>query len=155
MPVLENDSLIVSAVGYQKTHITIPQGEGESYTTIIALKADTTLLPALEIRGYPTEEQFKEAILAMRLPYQGQYKNMQQNLDQAILNKMYKNLPIGAAGNHNYFINQQRAAYDRRFQANSMPLLNPFAWREFIKSLKRGNQKRKKPKKGKKPPFGK
>ena len=141
MPVLENDSLIISAVGYEKMHLIIPEMEDENFTVIIELLPDTTFLPEVEIYPFPTEEILKEAILAMEVPYQYQYKNMQQSLDQAMLNKMYKNLPMNAGNNYNYYVNQQMLTYNARFQTTSVPLLNPFAWGEFIKSLKRNKKK--------------
>ncbi|MEO9805533.1 MAG: carboxypeptidase-like regulatory domain-containing protein [Reichenbachiella sp.] len=144
MPVLEKDSLIISAVGYEKMHLIIPEGKSDNYTVIIELLADTTFLPEVEIYPYPTEELLKEAILALEVPYQYQYKNMQQSLDQAMLNKMYRNLPMNAGNNYNYYVNQQMATYNSRFQTTSIPLLNPFAWGEFIKSLKRGDHKKRK-----------
>ncbi|WP_420582460.1 carboxypeptidase-like regulatory domain-containing protein [Reichenbachiella sp.] len=143
MPVLENDSLIISAVGYEKMHLLIPEGGSDNYTVIIELLPDTTYLPEVEIYPYPTEELLKEAILAMQVPYQYQYKNMQQSLDQAMLNKMYRNLPMNAGNNYNYYVNQQMLTYNSRFQTTSVPLLNPFAWGEFIKSLKRNKNKKK------------
>ncbi|MEO9849807.1 MAG: carboxypeptidase-like regulatory domain-containing protein [Reichenbachiella sp.] len=144
MPVLEKDSLIISAVGYEKMHLIIPEGKSDNYTVIIELLADTTFLPEVEIYPYPTEELLKEAILALEVPYQYHYKNMQQSLDQAMLNKMYRNLPMNAGNNYNYYVNQQMATYNSRFQTTSIPLLNPFAWGEFIKSLKRGDHKKRK-----------
>lgn len=144
MPVLENDSLIISAVGYEKMHLIIPTAESDNYTVVIELLEDTTYLPEVQIYPYPTEELLKEAILAMEVPYQYQYKNMQQSLDQAMLNKMYRNLPMNAGNNYNYYVNQQMVTYNSRFQTTSVPLLNPFAWGQFIKSLKRGNHKKKK-----------
>lgn len=143
MPVLENDSLIISAVGYEKMHLIIPEGRSDNYTVIIELLPDTTYLPEVEIYPFPTEELLKEAILAMEVPYQYQYKNMQQSLDQAMLNKMYRNLPMNAGNNYNYYVNQQMLTYNSRFQTTSVPLLNPFAWGEFIKSLKRNKNKKK------------
>jgi len=142
MPVLENDSLIISAVGYEKMHLIIPEGGNDNYTVIVELLPDTTFLPELEVYPFPTEELLKEAILAMQVPYQYQYKNMQQSLDQAMLNKMYRNLPMNAGNNYNYYVNQQMLTYNARFQTTSVPLLNPFAWGEFIKSLKRNKNKK-------------
>lgn len=143
MPVLENDSLIISAIGYEKMHLIIPEGKSDNYTVIIELLADTTYLPELEIYPFPTEELLKEAILAMQVPYQYQYKNMQQSMDQAMLNKMYKNLPMSGSNNYQFYMTQQMTTYNARFQTTSIPLLNPFAWGEFIKSLKRGDHKKK------------
>ena len=53
-PVLEEDSLIISAVGYQKQNLIVPGDKGESISLIIELKPDTTILPELEIFPYPT-----------------------------------------------------------------------------------------------------
>lgn len=142
MPVLEKDSLIISAVGYEKMHLIIPEGDSDHYTVIIELLPDTTYLPEVEIYPYPTEELLKEAILAMEVPYEYEYKNIRQSLDQAMLNKMYKNLSMSAGNNYNYYVNQQMITYNSRFQTTSIPLLNPFAWGEFIKSLKRRKKKR-------------
>lgn len=143
MPVLEKDSLIISAVGYEKMHLIIPEGSSDNFTVIIELLPDTTYLPEVEIYPYPTEELFKEAVLALEVPYQHQYKNMRQSLDQAMLNKMYRNLPMNAGNNYNYYVNQQMLTYNSRFQTTSVPLLNPFAWGEFIKSLKRNKNRKK------------
>ncbi len=144
MPVLENDSLIISAVGYKRLQYVIPTGKSDSYTVIIELKQDTTILPELEIFPYPTEEMFKEAILALELPYQSDLDNLQRNLDAQMLRKMYNNTGMSASANHRYFMNQQALAWNNKFQPNSISLLNPFAWAQFIKSIKRGDLKRKK-----------
>lgn len=144
MPVLENDSLIISAIGYKRVQYVIPTGESENYTVIIELKQDTTILPELEIFPYPTEEMFKEAILALELPYQNDLDNLQRNLDAELLRKMYSNTGMSASANHTYFMNQQALAWNNKFQPTSIPLLNPFAWAKFIKSIKRGDLKRKK-----------
>ena len=144
MPVIEGDSLIISAVSYERQHFLIPSGKSENYTVIIQLARDTTYLPELEVFPYPTEELFKEAILALKLPNQGDLNNLRQNLDKAMLQKMYANTAMGPSANHNYYIQQQMAAWNNRFQPVSVPLLNPFAWAQFIKSIKRGDLKKKK-----------
>ena len=144
MPLLENDSLIISAVGYKRIQYVIPEVESENYTVIIELQSDTTILPELEIFPYPTEEIFKEAILALQIPYQSDLDNLRRNLDAAMLRKMYNNTGMTAGGNHNYFMNQQMNAWNNQFQQTSIPLLNPFAWAKFIRSIKRGDLKKKK-----------
>ncbi len=144
MPVLEGDSLLISAVSYTRQFLTIPEGKKENYTVIIELTKDTTYLPELEIFPYPTEELFKEAILALNLPNQGDLDNLNRNLDDAMLRKMFANTAMGPSANHNYFVQQQMSAWNNRFQPTSIPLLNPFAWGQFIKSIKRGDLKKKK-----------
>lgn len=136
-PVLEGDSLVISVVGFHKKHVVIPSIDGDSYTQIISMQEDTTYLPELEISPYPTEEMFKEAVLAYRLPNQGDLNNMDSNLDALTLAEMARAMPMDGSMNHRYFT-QQQAEY--LFDANGPrynPLLNPFAWAEFIKSLKK------------------
>ncbi|MEQ9288402.1 MAG: carboxypeptidase-like regulatory domain-containing protein [Cyclobacteriaceae bacterium] len=144
MPVLEGDSLIISAVSYTRQHFIIPKGKSDKYTVIIELSKDTTYLPELEVFPYPTEELFKEAVLALELPNQGDLNNLRRNLDEAMLRKMFANTAMGPSSNHNYFVQQQMAAWNNRFQPTSISLLNPFAWSQFIKSIKRGDLKKKK-----------
>ncbi len=144
MPVVEGDSLIISAVSYTRQQLIIPKDGKDSYTVIIELQRDTTYLPELEVFPYPTEELFKEAVLALELPNQGDLDNLQRNLDEAMLRKMLANTGMGASSNHRYVVNQQMTAWNRRFQPTSISLLNPFAWAQFINSIKRGDLKKKK-----------
>lgn len=137
MPVLPGDSLIVSAVSFEKEQISIPAYRDKDLTVLLQLKTDTTYLPELEVYPFPSEELFKEAVLALRLPNEYDLNNMNRNVDPVMLSVIYKNTPIGASGNHHYYMNQQTALYNSRFQVNTVSLMNPFAWSKFIKSLKK------------------
>ncbi len=143
MPVLPGDSIVVSAVGYQKQSLIIPGDQGDKITVIIELLPDTTMLPEISIFPYPTEELFKKAILAYELPYQEDLDNMQRSLGDELLRRMYGNEPMSAGANHRYYMDQQMLAVQDRYQPRSIPLLNPFAWAQFIKSIKRGDLKNK------------
>ena len=136
-PVLEGDSVVISAVGYQKTSVIIPELEEDSYTIIIAMKEDTTYLPELEILPFPTEEMFKEAVLAYRLPNQGDLQNMDRNLDPMTLLEMARVTPMDGSLNHKYFTQQQAVYWHDGYGPRYNPLLNPFAWAEFFKSIKK------------------
>ncbi len=136
-PVLEGDSVVVSAVGFQRINFIIPTIENDSYSVLITLPEDTTYLPELEVRPFPTEEMFKEAVLAYRLPNQGDINNMDSNLDPYLLMEMAKNMPMDGSMNHRYFT-QQRAEY--MFDGSGPrynPLFNPFAWAQFFDSIKK------------------
>ncbi len=136
-PVLERDSVVISVVGFQKQSVIIPTIEGDSYTTIIAMVSDTTYLPELEILPFPTEEMFKEAVLAYRLPNQGDLNNMDDNLDPDVLAEIYRNMPMDGSMNHRYFTQQQAVYLHDAYGPRPNPFLNPFAWAEFFKSLKK------------------
>lgn len=143
LPVLPGDSVVFSTVGYKRQYYLVPENQKESLTVIVELDTDTTFLPAVEVFPYPTEEIFKEAILALKLPDEGQYANMRENLAEDLLARMFEAMPMDGSMNHRYFMNQQ---FDRVQYAGPRPnpLLNPFAWAEFIKSIKRGDLKKKK-----------
>ena len=141
MPVLAEDSIIVSAIGYQKQSFIMPGDKGVSVTLFIELKPDTTILPELEIFPYPTEELFKKAVLAVELPNRRDIENLEKSLDKDLLRRMYNNEPMSANMNYKYFMDQQMMATSTKYQLPSNPLLNPFAWVKFIKAIKRGDFK--------------
>ena len=107
MPVLPEDSIIVSAVGYQKQNFIMPGDKGESVTLFIELKPDTTILPELEIFPYPTEELFKKAVLAIELPNRKDLENLDKSLDKDLLRRMYTNEPMSANMNYKYFMDRE------------------------------------------------
>lgn len=138
--VLEGDSVVISAVGFQRASFIIPKLEKDSYSVIVTMQEDTTYLPELEVLPYPTEEMFKEAVLAYRLPNQGELNNMDSNLDPAILSEMYRNMGMDGSMNHRYFTQQQAVYLHDGYGPRYNPLLNPFAWAEFFKSFKKKNK---------------
>lgn len=144
MPVLEGDSVIISAVGYRKQNIMIPGDQGDSYTVLVELATDTTILSIVEIFPFPTEESFKEAVLALNLPVDDEAQK--DNLGQEVLERMAQAMPMDASQNYKYYMNQQfydlHNAYGQ--QRFNNPLLNPINWASFIKSVRRGDLKQKK-----------
>ena len=135
--VLEGDSVVISAVGYQKKSLIIPEVDEDSYTIIITMVEDTTFLPELEILPFPTEEIFKEAVLAYRLPNQGDLLNMDANLDQMTLAEMARLMPMDGSMNHRYFTQQQAVYLHDAYGPRPNPLFNPFAWADLFKSFKK------------------
>ncbi len=138
IPVMEGDSLVFSAVGYRRAFFKVPKHEGESsLKVIIALKEDITFLEEVEIRPYPTEAMFKEALITMELPYQQEYANIYQWLNSEIMQEAYLSLPASPNENLKYFSQQQQRSYINRYSPPQNQLLNPFAWSQFIQSLKK------------------
>ncbi len=143
LPTLEGDSVVISAVGYRKQHFIVPGDRGDAITIIIPLEEDTILLPEIEIFPYPTEELLKEAILAMKLPNQAEYNAINQNLNEQVMAEMFRTMPMDGSMNYKYYMQQRLNYIHDGFGPRYNPLLNPFAWAEFFKSLKRGDFKRK------------
>ncbi|MGB3589807.1 MAG: carboxypeptidase-like regulatory domain-containing protein, partial [Tunicatimonas sp.] len=144
MPVLPGDSVLFSTVGFKRQYFLVPENRVESMTIIVELLADTTYLPAITVFPYSSEEIFKEALLALNLPDENQYANMRDNLADDLLAQMFQAMPMDGSMNHRYFMDQQFNYIQNRSGPQPNPFLNPFAWGEFIKSIKRGDFKRKK-----------
>ena len=144
MPALVGDSIVISAIGFERILYIIPGDRGENITEFFELKADTTYLEEVEIFPFPTEKDFKEAVLALQLPSEN---FSQDNLGAEVLARMAETLPIDGGEAYNNFVNQQfYFAHNNRFLYNPNPIstfLNPFAWAELVKSIKRGDFKKK------------
>ena len=143
MPTLAGDSVVISAVGFQKQHYIVPKDQGDAITVIIPLKEDTILLPEIEVFPYPTEELLKEAILAMRLPNAADYDAINQNLNEQVMAEMFRTMPMDGSQNYKYYMNQRLTYMNDGIGPRYNPLFNPFAWSTFFKSLKRGDLKKK------------
>ena len=107
MPVLPGDSVLFSTVGYKRQYYVVPKRQYESLTVIVELPTDTTYLPAITVFPFPTEQVFKEAVLALNLPDNDQYANMRGNLDENLLARMFEVMPMDGNMNHRYFMNQR------------------------------------------------
>jgi hypothetical protein len=136
-PVLEGDSVIISAVGFKRRFVKIPYIDRDNLTIVIPMKEDTTYLQNVNIMPFPTEEMFKEAVLAMRLPNQRDITNMDRNLDPSVLAQIYRNMPMDGSMNHRFFTQTQAEYMFDSYGPRPNPLLNPFAWADFFKSLKK------------------
>lgn len=138
MPVLEGDSVVFSAVGFERQHYIVPAHDKDfSLKVLITLKEDVTFLNEVEIFPYPTEAMFKEAVLSLELPYQRQYDNMNAWLSQGYMSSAYADLPASSNANHQYYMQMQMQALQNKYQAPANNYLNPFAWAKFINSLKK------------------
>jgi len=140
MPVLEGDSLIISSIGFKKSQYVVPSIKGQTLKVIITLEPDTTELD--EVRVYnmpPTSEAFKQAVLAMQLPEE--FANMNDNLSPATMHELMKRLPADGSSNHMWFTRQQANYQRTRNSVPVSPLINPMAWVEVFRSIKRGDFK--------------
>jgi len=136
-PVLEGDSIVVRAVGYKHKSMIIPDLDRDNYTIVVPMTEDTTYLENVDIMPFPNEEMFKEAILAMRPGNDQNMINLATNMNPQVISMMIKNMPMDGSMNHTYFTQMQAAYLFDAYGPRTNQLLNPFAWAEFFKSLKR------------------
>ncbi|RAJ96042.1 carboxypeptidase-like protein [Larkinella arboricola] len=147
IPVLPGDSIVFSYVGYKKQYHIIPRRLTEtSYSAVVAMQEDVQMLTEVKVYPYPTEELFKQAFVNMKLPDEKERENMARNLSEESMQRLAAMTPMSAAGNYRYYLNQQwygRESMTGRSQMTTIPFLNPFAWANFIKSVKNGDMKKK------------
>ena len=143
MPVLAGDSVVVSAIGFEKRHYIIPKDKGDKLTVIIELSHDTTYLPEIAVFPYPTEEMFKEAILALELPNKEEIDYMKKNLSPDVLAYMMQNTSMDGGENYKYFMQQQLMQQHYGSAMRTNPFFNPLNWARFIQSIKNGDLKQK------------
>ena len=136
-PVLAGDSVVISAVGLRKKHIIIPSISKDNYTVIIPMEEDTTMLEEQVISPFPTEEMFKEAVLAMQLPNQQGLNSMDEHLNPAQLAMLAQNMPMDGSMNYRFYTQMHSQYLFDGSGPRYNPLLNPLAWMDFFKSLKK------------------
>jgi hypothetical protein len=138
LPVLAGDSVVISAVGYQRQYVVVPYDAEEYLTIFVSMVEDVTYLREIEILSYPTEEVFKEAVLALNLPPE---EIDEKNLNAELLALMLKTTPMDGPLNQRYSLNQWAASQNDRFMPVTNPFLNPFNWVKFFNGLKKSKKK--------------
>jgi hypothetical protein len=138
MPVLAGDSVVISSVGYQRQFYVVPEDADEYMTIFIPMVQDVTYLREVEILPYPTEEVFKEAVLALNLPAD---EIDEKNLNAELLALMLKTTPMNGPLNQRYSLNQWAASQNDKFMPVTNPFLNPFNWMKFFNGLKKDKKK--------------
>ncbi|WP_046244203.1 carboxypeptidase-like regulatory domain-containing protein [Hymenobacter terrenus] len=148
MAVLAGDSIVIRSLGYANQTIVIPPDfQRQSYSVIIQLKEDATMLGEVRVFPYTTERDFKKAFLALRLPTE-RGSAAADNLNEELMNRIFRTQPMGAVANFRQTMQTQQYDYDRRQgmapnQYSNNPLLNPFSWLQLIQQVKRGEFKKK------------
>ena len=138
MPVLAGDSIVISSVGYQRQYHIVPEDANEYTTIFIPMVQDVTYLREVEILPYPTEEVFKEAVLALNLPPD---EIDDKNLNAELLALMLKTTPMDGPLNQRYSLSQWAASQNDKFMPLTNPFLNPFNWAKFFSGLKKNKKK--------------
>jgi hypothetical protein len=139
LPVLVGDSIVFSAVGYKRAHYIVPDQPKDSWSIFVELATDITFLKGVVITDLPTEELFKEAVLAMNIP-------MDNRLDARALNSemialMARTTPMDGLGNYRNYMDQWASSPGNQFRPQFNPFLDPLKWARFIRDLKKKKNK--------------
>jgi hypothetical protein len=141
--VLKGDQIEFSHVSYKPKTITIPRSlEGNQFSVVQLMVADTVYLPATIIRPRPTPEQFSRDFVNSKVP-DDDIELARRNTDAAKRRILMKTTPgDGSEATNLQFRNiANKAVY--RGQIPPMNIFNPAAWAEFIEAWKRGDFKNK------------
>jgi hypothetical protein len=142
--VLKGDIVEFSHVSYKSKLVTIPRNiEGNQYSVVQLMVADTVYLPATIIKPRPSAQQFARDFVNSDVP-DDDIEIARQNTSAAKRRALINTVP--GSGSEATQLQFQKAA-NRAVYAGQMPpmnLFNPAAWAEFIESWKRGDYKRRK-----------
>lgn len=141
MPVLENDEITISAVGYARQHFKVPTNAKEYETIVVTMVMDTTYLQEVVIMSFPTEEVFKQAVLALNLPVDDKGVD-KRNFNEELMSLMLKTTPMDGYQNQRYYLDQWSGSANSRYQPVTNPFLNPFNWAKFFSQLKKDKNKK-------------
>jgi len=137
----KGDSVLFSAVGFQKSRFVIPDSlESNKYSLIQIMVQDTIQLQPAVVYPWPTREQFKEAFLALEVP-DTDADRAARNLAQAdMIARMDAAMPSGGE-TFKYSMQEYQSQIYYAGQAPPQNIFNPLAWAKFIEAWKRGDFK--------------
>lgn len=141
--VLKGDQIEFSHVSYKSKTINVPRDlEGNQYSVIQLLVADTVYLPATIIQPRPTPEQFMRDFVNTKVP-DDDIEIARKNTSAATRRALMQVTPGdgGEATRVQFNRIANRAVYQG--QTPPMNIFNPAAWADFIQAWKRGDFKRK------------
>ncbi|WP_086541316.1 carboxypeptidase-like regulatory domain-containing protein [Algoriphagus antarcticus] len=142
MPVLAGDSVVFSFIGLKKQTFKVPETvESDGISLILTMQVDEIALAEIEVMPYPTEEEFKQAVIALNIV--DPMSISRANMSPEMLLRWAESMPASGNENFRYFQQGQAIQNQDLYGPRTLRLLDPFAWGQFIRSIKRGDLKRK------------
>ena len=141
--VLKGDEVEFTHVSYQSKTVRIPKSlEGNQYSVVQLMVADTVYLPATILKPRPTPEQFARDFVKNQVP-DDEYEIARKNTSAAKRWILMRTTP--GDGGEATRIQLNKVATRATYQGQTPPqnIFNPAAWSEFIQAWKRGDFKNK------------
>jgi hypothetical protein len=135
LPLLTGDTVLISCVGFHKETYVVPQDAKEFTSVLFELHTNLIYLKDVVVT-MPTEELFKEAVLALNVPLDNTGIDSKQ-LNAELLALMVKTTPMDGNANYRYYIEQFSHSADNKFHPIYNPFLNPINWVKFFKDIKK------------------
>lgn len=140
MPVLGGASIVISSVGYVRQSYIVPSDLNEDFLTIVVeMTTDNTYLREVTILPFPTEEVFKQAVLALNVPMDNGIDS--RNLNSELMALMMRTTPMDGNLNYRYYMEQYNSSITNKQLGVTNPFLNPFNWARFFRDLKANKKK--------------
>jgi hypothetical protein len=141
--VLKGDIVEFTHVSYKPKVVTIPKNlDGNQYSVVQLMVADTIYLPATIIKPRPSAAQFARDFANTKVA-DDDYEIARKNTDEAKRRALVQSTP--ADGREAANIQLRNIARKASYAGQNPPqnIFNPAAWAEFIQAWKRGDFKRK------------
>ncbi|MEJ8756389.1 carboxypeptidase-like regulatory domain-containing protein [Pontibacter sp. H259] len=140
LPVLTGDTVVFSALGYKKQTLVIPKNyPSNSYSIIMQMQEEAIELAEVRVIPWATERDFKEAVLALKLPDEGR-SAANRNVDPERLKELFSVVPMDGNSNSKVFNQHQQIQAQNRYL---IPTISPFAVLKLLDMLKNGEFKKK------------
>jgi CarboxypepD_reg-like domain len=136
--VFPSDSIVFSYLSYKKQFHKIPKDVELTYSAVIGLQQDAKMLREVKVYPYRTEEEFKEALVAMKVPDEREREILAQTFNSNKVRALMFSQGMGGDANYRYAMNLQQNTFQNIGTVTVNPLLNPFAWASFISGIKKG-----------------
>lgn len=139
----EGDTILFSAVGFQRTQYVIPTDLAENkYSMIHVMARDTVMLEEVKVYPWPSREQFKEAFLNLELA-DNDLQLATRNLSPAEMVQRMESLPPDAYQSFHYQMAMDQTKLYYNGGTPPINLFNPIAWAQFIQAWQNGAFKKK------------
>lgn len=136
--VFPGDTVIFSYLGFKKQFHIIPRKTDVDYSVFVELQIDSKMLKEVKVYPFSTEEEFKQALVDMKLPDDRDRKILAENYSPEKIAQMASVHGMNSNDSYRYGQSQYLKQLESRGQITTNPLLNPFAWANFIKSVRGG-----------------
>jgi CarboxypepD_reg-like domain len=141
--VMKGDVVNITHVSYKTRAVKVPSNiEGNQYSLIQLMVADTVYMPATIIKRKPTREEFERDFVNTAVP-DDDIEIARQNTEESKRRVLAATLPADGREATSMAMSSNAAKYYYKGQMPPMQIFNPMAWNEFIKAWKRGDYKKK------------
>lgn len=141
----KGETIVFSAIGYETTEYTVPARIGGNRKSItVVMKESKAEVPENAIFPWPSRENLRHDFLAMKPNQSLELEDLARaNLSQRELMRIAKAMTPDGNEGADYYLRQQARSLYTYGQRPATPIFDPGAWAKFIRSVKKGDLKKK------------